>query len=108
VNEIQERAARMLGRGHSQTAAAKEAGVTDRTIRSWLQTVPGFREAAQHELELAPEPDALTTLRALLKSSREDIRLRAAIALMRQPDDGPTDDAPQLPPGAVLTFPDED
>ena len=100
-------AARMLGRTHTPEQAADAIGVTSRTIRRWRDTVPGFKEAADAERDAVGEPDALSTLRELLTSDREDIRLRAAVALLRTPDIS-KEKQPILPPGSVLTFPEDE
>jgi hypothetical protein len=89
VTPEQQRAAELLGRGFSQRDAGRMVGRSERTIRTWLHDVDGFREAARPVEAEAGKPTALDTLRLVLRATRKDgsedwsIRVRAAQALLR-------------------------
>ena len=92
VTSQQRRAASLLGRGFSQQETGKRVGCNERTLRTWLTKVPGFREAAQREREASGDPSAIGVLHELLHSKSETVRLRAAVALLRNPPE-PKDEA---------------
>ena len=77
-------AAAMLGQGATQAEAAEAVGRTVRTVRDWMRR-EDFRALVDESRgrEASHEPGALATLRELLKSPDEAIRLRAAIELVR-------------------------
>jgi hypothetical protein len=63
---------------------AKRVGCSDRTLRAWRDTVPGFREAAEPRTDETADDPGLpeATLRELAASAKsEHVRLRAALEL---------------------------
>ncbi len=98
-----ERVARLRGQGFSRTEIARLLGCSTRTVSNSLKQ-PGMRELAEATLaETAPEPGAVETLRKLLVSEREEIRLRAAVALLAEkvPDAA----SAATPAGSGITVP---
>lgn len=74
-------------------AAAKEAGVTDQTLRTWLadpEFLAAYRAARRQILEHAvahvqqATGEAVKTLRQLLKCKHLGTRARAAVAILDQ------------------------
>lgn len=107
----QRRAAELLGRNFSQPEVGRLVGRSERTIRTWLRDVEGFREAVQAARAETSDPTALDTLRHALAATRKDgspdwpTRVQAARALLQappeleQPDAQPTIVyAPELQP----------
>lgn len=74
------RAAELRGRGYSQAEIAKAIGCSVRTVRRMLAT-PGAAEISA-AVQAEVEPGAVATLRQLLGSSNELVRLGAARALL--------------------------
>jgi HEAT repeat protein len=82
----------LLAAGASEAAAARQLKVGERTIRTWKREVPAFdRRVAALRSELTQRAagvlvrgmiEAAWTLRKLLKSKSERVRLRAADALL--------------------------
>lgn len=94
LDERHREAAAVLATG-TAADAARAVGVAVRTVRTWNKR-EDFR-ALVTELrgrEASHEPGALATLRELLKSEDESVRLRAAIALLNAGRGGadPADD----------------
>jgi HEAT repeat protein len=81
----QEKAARALGRGHTQEGAARIAGCSERSIRNWTRDLPAFTLLIEQTREESGDPDARTVLYELLRSDNETVRLQAARALLMQP-----------------------
>ena len=109
MRSYQARAAELLRRGFTQREAAVAVGRSERTIRSWLSEVDGFREAATPWPEregVSPRETLEAALEAVKPNGSPDWRIRvdAAKALLAN-SDGP---APvvSVPPGGLLTFPD--
>lgn len=80
-----------LARGHSAAGAARSAGISDRTVRRWLDD-PAFAgrveelrrtmlDAAVGQLADAAA-DAVSTLRLMLAADSEAVRVRAARAIL--------------------------
>ena len=74
------RAAELRGRGYSQAEIAKALGCSVRTVRRMLAT-PGAAEVSA-AVQAEVEPGAVATLRELLSSDNELVRLGAARALL--------------------------
>ena len=96
-------AADLLSRRLPQRTVAARIGRSDRTLRNWRDTVPGFREAAEPRSGDTPDDPALAeaTLRELAASAKsEHVRLRAAMELANraEPLDDPGDDEPDAQP----------
>jgi hypothetical protein len=87
----QDRAALTLASGRTVRAAARSAGVSERTVHQW-QGLPGFKERvldlrgrymARAVGRLAyGATAAATVLHKLLRSENEGVRLRAAVAIL--------------------------
>jgi hypothetical protein len=58
-------------------------GMHDRTIRRWLTDVPGFAALVDELRAAGADEDAVDTLRDLLYSENEQVRLGAARELLR-------------------------
>jgi hypothetical protein len=110
----QQRAADLLGRGLTQREVARLVGRSERTLRSWLVSVDGFRQAVQAgaaEGALAPTVAGVLrgALGALTRDGRPDhaTRLRAAALLLQNPDADalPAEEDSALPERAVLVYP---
>jgi len=109
----QQRAADLLGRGLTQREVARLVGRSERTIRAWLVSVDGFRQAVQAgaaEGALAPTVAGVLrgALGALTRDGRPDhaTRLRAAALLLQNPDAGePSEEDSDLPERAILVYP---
>jgi HEAT repeat protein len=88
----QEQVALLLVAGASEAAAARQTKVGERTIRTWKREVPAFgRRVAALRGELTQRAagvlvrgmiEAAWTLRKLLRSKSERVRLRASDALL--------------------------
>jgi hypothetical protein len=96
MTERQDRAARLLSRALTQREVASLVERDERTIRTWLKTVPGFKQAAGCGRVLSVPLSPAAVLRELLHSDSESIRLRAAIALAHVPPE-PEDPNPDVP-----------
>lgn len=80
-----------LARGCSATEAAAAGGVSDRTVRRWLEN-PGFRaEVNRQRAEMLGQTagalvdaatEAVATLRGALGAEAESVRVRAAVAIL--------------------------
>jgi transposase-like protein len=80
-----------LASGATTAAAAKKGGVCERTVRSWMSQ-PRFRarvdrlrgEAVSSAVALLSKDmvSAAQVLKKLMRSQREDVRLRAARAVL--------------------------
>lgn len=77
------RAAELVGRGMTRYEVARRLGVSTRTISRTLAK-PAVASAAASARE-SLDPSAADVLRALLSSDKDEIRLRAAVALLRDP-----------------------
>jgi len=77
------RAAELVGRGMTRGEVARRLGVSARTISRALSKPAVAAIAAEARESL--DPSAAEVLRALLGSDKEEIRLRAAVALLRDP-----------------------
>jgi hypothetical protein len=109
LDERHRSAAALLGQGATQAEAAEAAGVRRRTIQDWMKR-DDFAALVQEtrEREASSEPGALATLRELLKSPDDSVRLRAAIALLNAGRGGrdPVDDeGGQAPTGLMILDP---
>ena len=84
LDERHRSAAAVLGQGGTMPEAAEAAGVGTRSVQEWLRRREDFRALVDdaRSREAGHEPGALATLRDLLKSPDEAVRLRAAIALL--------------------------
>ena len=82
LTALQKRVGRLLARGYSQPETARRAGIAPRTIRYWLSRNPDFVAYVKGYADTLPEPSARDTLRELLQSPSEQIRLSAARALL--------------------------
>jgi len=103
VTPEQRLAADLLSRRLPQHTVAARIGRSDRTLRAWRDTVPGFREAAEPRSDDTRDDPALAeaTLRELAASAKsEHVRLRAALELANRaaPLDDPGDDEPDPQP----------
>ena len=105
LTAAQRRCAILIGRGLTYSEAGKAIGVGTRQVERWMSPssgIPGMRELAAAEREQVFEPGALDTLRQLLSSKSETIRLNAAKALLVQPPDPA---ASLIPAGRVQSGP---
>jgi len=103
VTPEQRLAAELLSRRLPQRTVAARIGRSDRTLRNWRDTVPGFREAAEPRSDDTLNDPALAeaTLRELAASAKsEHVRLRAALELANRAEllDGLEDDEPDAQP----------
>jgi transposase-like protein len=96
----EQRIAKLLGQGYTRAAVAQALGVSEPTIQRRLRANPAILEAAQDE-QVDRDPDAVEVLRQLLQSDREDIRLKAATALLH-PNTRLAADAPDSEPDVVI------
>jgi hypothetical protein len=84
MTDRQRRAARLLGRGLTQAEVSRVVGRSERTLRAWSSSVPGFSESVDEGRRQNKLP-AAEVLEELLYSQSESIRLRAAVALLNSP-----------------------
>ena len=107
LTEMQSRAARMLGLGHSQRATAARIGLSpdsgDRTIRRWLE-IPAFRAARDAAQEESTDPTILQVLHELLNDQDPRIRLGAAQELNRMGRDPDGEPSPTTAAGRITEF----
>jgi HEAT repeat protein len=91
LTQRQERAIAALLTEPNITAAAKQSGVGDRTLRRWLSDAQfrrAYREASRRVLDdacarlRALTSEAVETLRAAFTAQSESVRVRAATALL--------------------------
>jgi len=82
LTPIQRRAARLLAAGLSKPVVAGRLGVTARTLRRWAE-LPAFAALLAEPVDPTLELTARETLRELLHSPNERIRLAAATELIR-------------------------
>ncbi len=99
----QRTAAALLARRLPQVEVAKRVGCSDRTLRAWRDTVPGFREAAEPRTDETADDPGLpeATLRELAASAKsEHVRLRAALELANraEPLETPGDESDETEP----------
>lgn len=92
--------AKMIGRGYTRTEAALRLDVSTKTVTRTLKKAEVVA-LAQETME-AIDPDAADVLRELLSSEREEIRLRAAMALLRDPPPPPEDAPSNVPTITVV------
>jgi hypothetical protein len=88
----QEAAAVLLASGHSAAATAKKVEVNEKTVRTWQAESDAFKtrvrdlrsSLTERTLGLLADAaaDAVFTLRALLKSKSEYVRLKAADSIL--------------------------
>jgi transposase-like protein len=105
LTPAQRRAALLLGKGYRPSAIAARLGIAERTLRDW-RVLPRFQAAAQHAQEEHGDPDAMEVLRELmLTSDKEEIRLRAATALMQREGPVPPDHDDREPDGLIRVAP---
>src|SRR5439155_25129658 len=89
--------AKLIGRGYTRGEVASRLKVSTKTV-SRVMGRPDARALAQRTRELG-DPDAVAVLRELLTSPNDHVRLRAAIALLREPvapDAAIEDDRPRI------------
>jgi transposase len=101
VNEVQRVSAGMLGRGKSQNAVAKFAGVTTRTIQNWIRDVDGFAEEVKRVRASSKRPEPRGVLLDALSARRDDgvdwtARVRAAEKLLSLADAEPEAEQAQI------------
>jgi hypothetical protein len=72
-----------LALGLSQRVTGRRMGMHDRTIRRWLTDVPGFAPLVDELRAAGADEDATDTLRDLLYSENEQVRLGAAREILR-------------------------
>jgi hypothetical protein len=104
VTEVQLAAAGMLGRGKSQKAVARFAGVTTRTIQNWIRDLPGFADEVERVRASSSKPEPRGVLLDALSARRDDgvdwnARVRAAERLLSIPDD-----EPESEPGRIIVY----
>jgi hypothetical protein len=82
LTPIQRRAARLLAAGLSKPVVAGRLGTTARTLRRWAED-PAFRALLAEPADPTVDVSAFETLRELLHSPNEKVRLAAATELIR-------------------------
>jgi hypothetical protein len=78
LSELQRRAARMLGLGHTQEATAAWVGVNVRTVKAWKATIPAFKTAIEAAQDDAADPTVIDVLRDMLNHHDPRVRLEAS------------------------------
>jgi hypothetical protein len=90
-----ERVARLVGQGFSRTEVARIMLISTKTVMRVMKD-PGMLDLARSVFEEDDrEPGAAEVLRRLLTSQNENVRLRAAVALLQQTADEPPPEAPR-------------
>jgi hypothetical protein len=82
LTTVKRRAARLLAGGLSKPVVAGRLGVSARTLRRWGEQ-PAFAALLAKPVDPAEDLDVRETLRELLHSPNERVRLAAATELLR-------------------------
>jgi HEAT repeat protein len=96
MNQRQRHAACLLARGLTQSEVGRLVDRSERTIRTWRDCIPGFRDEVERQRSNAGDTSAVGVLHELLHSQDESVRLRAAVALLRHPPE-PNDESEAEP-----------
>lgn len=86
MNNREKKLSDLLGRGYTNKGCANALGVTERTVQRMRQVNPDINTEAAR-LQAERDPDAVEVLRRLLSDTDPNIRLKAAVALLRTPDE---------------------